>query len=365
MGKDNNLEIILSSTYDSTEITIFGIKLGDDKDKINADLISKESLISRGNWIYTDTYVSFRINESTSTVVQFMLKETAFEQLKILTEEDIISKLGQPAFTKPQGRLKYFFYPSKKIVISFVADEMTPVRLFIGENIIHQTEFRISDFLDKFLEFEAMVKMTEDITAEGFRDNPPRYYRFMQLMSLLKAFDIGSNLYLDVLKGGFLLKRTEDDFKLLYKEFEDYIRNVEFKNMVKNSKFEDYNQGSEFQVCNMNVEFKEGQFLGENREIDITVYIGHTYERFMRFCIKMSAILGFNSGYLEAGYSARYVIYTTNQILNTFDPKKLGEIRILLENMLDPQQKTISREELVKKYNFPDVDLEAIDLDWY
>lgn len=61
----------------------------------------------------------------------------------------------------------------------------------------------------------------------------------------------------------------------------------------------------------------------------------------------------------------RYLIYKTQKLLTNIDLTELSEIETLLGKVLDPRGKVFTKYELIKNYDFPDVDLFTIDMDNY
>jgi hypothetical protein len=60
-----------------------------------------------------------------------------------------------------------------------------------------------------------------------------------------------------------------------------------------------------------------------------------------------------------------YFTSKTNTLINSIDKTKFEELKMIVCSMIDSEQKSFSREILIENYNFPDVDLEAIDIEWY
>lgn len=202
--------------------------------------------------------------------------------------------------------------------------------------MIKETEYTAYDFLSKYYEFKGLVPNNDEWSVESLSDNPPRLYRFLELQSLMKAFNLGDNLIKDFAHQGFLTKRSTADFKPIIKDIEDYAMNDELEKSLK--QFKSYRK-------------YQGDMV---------------YNYFFRFSEAMRNMLNFNSGVLEAGLvESRYFIRKTQHVLNTIDISKLKEIEDLIVLIIDPKKQTFTKGELVNKYEFPDVDLQSIDSDWY
>jgi len=76
--------------------------------------------------------------------------------------------------------------------------------------------YTAKDFLEIYLEFVDLVPKQSEWNEEAISSNPPRLYRFQQLKSLMKAFEIGDDLLRDFKEGEFLNKKDSLDFSLLY-----------------------------------------------------------------------------------------------------------------------------------------------------
>lgn len=332
----NNLEFIFTPSFNPTEIRVLGVKIGDNKDKINSDLIQDEIILAKKSWIHTSKNISYRIDNSSSKVIEILINKELFKEFNDLSEEGLEKRLGSAKFKEFQTDSKYLFYPQRKIVVAIDTDENKLSRFYIGENVIKPTIFTIADFLDKFFQLNSMVEISEDISEDSLKSNLPRFYRFKELMSLMQAFEIGSNLYLDIIKGNFLKNRTSEELKPVFEDIEKYA---------------------------MASDFEKEQFKKEQISLWDFEWI---YSHFIQFSILLRKTLNFNSGWLEAGkVSSRYIINKTGNALSTFDQSKLKEIEILLGKLLDPKQNTISKDELIRKYDYPNIDLHEIDSEWW
>ena len=90
------------------------------------------------------------------------------------------------------------------------------------------------------------------------------------------------------------------------------------------------------------------------------------YEYFINFSETVRNTLNFNSGWIETGtINSRYVIHKTSQLLKTIDVNKLKEIEELIALIIDPENQSFTKGELIRNYDFPDVDLQKIDLEYY
>jgi hypothetical protein len=182
-----------------------------------------------------------------------------------------------------------------------------------------------------------MVPDVNDWTQEKLKWNDPRLYRLKELQSLMKAFDLGTDLLEDFQKRRFLQKRKMVDYEPIFEDIKKYALNDEFEK----NKYE-----------------REIERMKNSKEWLVQI--------FMRFSEEMRSLLKFNSGWLETGsIIARYSIHKTQKLLDKIDLAELNEIERFLCLLIDPKQNTFTKSELIRNYDFPDVDLEAIDTDNY
>lgn len=71
-----------------------------------------------------------------------------------------------------------------------------------------------------------------------------------------------------------------------------------------------------------------------------------------------------NEGMAEGFSIGLYYSFYLQHKLKEVILQTLDEIDDVLWSILDPDKRTIEKEELIKKYGYPDVDLKAVDLEW-
>ncbi|PIY12350.1 MAG: hypothetical protein COZ18_02250 [Flexibacter sp. CG_4_10_14_3_um_filter_32_15] len=204
--------------------------------------------------------------------------------------------------------------------------------------------YTAKDFLEIYLEFVDLVPKQSEWNEEAISSNPPRLYRFQQLKSLMKAFEIGDDLLRDFKEGEFLNKKDSLDFSLLYQDVEIYIKNnhsEEGKKYLREELTRDKNTKSAFLKM-------------------------LPFTKFLEVIERVNYILQINSGVLAAGrLLALYSITRASELANSIDKEKMNHLKNIVCSMIDPQEKSFSRKLLIENYNFPDVDLEAIDIEWW
>ena len=333
----HNIGLITASHLDYEQIMLNGIKLGDPADKIASD--SYEELIVK-YWLQNDLPFTYRLSEEkVPRVIEFMLKQQALESLGITQESDIQKIFGEPQGMERHLGSHYYFYSAKQMVVGWNARDDQLWGIYLGDNIIKQTTYQAKDFLTLFFEFKGMVPKPSEWGLERLAGNEPRYYRLMQLQALMKAFDLGEDLFGDFQNRLFLEKRSHDDFEILFADIEKYALEDEF----------------------------ERRKLGDSPEqIRKQTFVEMIFQTFLNFSWQVRTLLGFNSGWLETGsISSRYTIHKTHELLKSIDITKLAAIDHILCSIIDPQQRTYTKSELIKHYGFPDVDLDDIDMEYY
>jgi len=332
----NNKKILTDKELDFDNLTLFGLKLGDSIHKLTSDP-DESNPYSSSLWISPQSNISYRVDSETkSTIVEFLMREDFLKDLMIDSSMQILQKFGNPLAIEKKNGIHFYFYPERKMIVAWWAEYNKLFGIYIGENMIKQTVVTAYDFLNKYFEFKGMVPNCKEWNPTSLAYNEPRYYRFMELLSLLKAFGIGTDLLQDFTNRGFLKNRKPEELEPIYADIEKYAN--ETRHEKKRYKSE-------------RVSIRE---LG----------IEMIFQEFMRFIEVIRSTLRFNSGWLEAGFiSSRYIINKTEKLLKTFDVEKLKEMENLICKVIAPFEKSFTIGELINKYEYPDVDLQAIDFE--
>jgi len=338
MEISKEIALILKKDLEPDNLSLFGLKLGDLIEQIPTD---KENRFQYGSlWISSNSEASYRADsESKSIIVEYLLRGEFLTDLKLTSPKTIVEKFGKPQAIEKRNGTHYYFYPERKLVVAWWDEYDKLFGVYIGENIIKQTEFTVKDFLDKFYEFKAMVPNYRDWNHKSLKYNEPRFYRLKELESLIRAFEIGTDLLQDFQNRQFLERRTLIDFEPIIKDIEKYA---------------------------LNDEYEKEWLKSEMERVQGVKWFEMLIQKFMRFSEEMRSLLKFNSGVLEANSLIfRYSINKTQQLINNIDLKELREIDELLCKVLDPKDRTFAKHELINDFNFPDVDLELIDMENY
>lgn len=188
--------------------------------------------------------------------------------------------------------------------------------------------YTAKDVLDLYLEFEGM-QPDQDTWAEGnLQDNPPRFYRLKSLDSLFSAFELGD--IKEFAEGTFVLKRKIEDYSALIKQMKSELRTI--------------------------TKFRKGEQLTLNE-------IAFLFKRLLEYRRRWDDVTGFSSGLYACSAKYRYAFYKINQV-NSEIQDKILPVNDILCFIVSPVGKVVSKEKLMKLFNYPDVDLSDIDDEW-
>jgi len=184
-------------------------------------------------------------------------------------------------------------------------------------------------FIQDYLELHSMIESDKKWLPEKFLDNPPRYYRILRAQSCLRALgnkteDIQDFMSNDAIPAtpksvvDIIEKKLKSSFDL---DYESYIRN-------KNS-------------------FNPLFIFRSLLHIRTITY---------RFAAYKSTILAASNHYL-----------TPYLVADKLQEKLSEEIEVIdevLRLILNPYAKKLTLDELIDCFEYPNVDLDEIDLEW-
>lgn len=187
-----------------------------------------------------------------------------------------------------------------------------------------------------FFELKALSPNISLWNNEFFKDNPPRLFRYKMIISILNFLELDIDSFIN---GTFLKK---DDIKLNRQIIDklnnkhasivsDFFNSSTFKDELDKSTFE---QSIDYLFCRL-FEYKELLYMVEN----------------------------FNSGALVVApyYSLSFLL--TNEISKQINQKSIIIDEILLLLLLQGKSK-INIKELIRQYDYPQVDLTEVDLEY-
>ena len=146
---------------------------------------------------------------------------------------------------------------------------------------------------------------------------------------------------IDFKEGGFLSKKEDLDLSLLFDDMEKYIQS------------------------NIANEEQEESILILKNDAKSSIKIRFLFKHFFKIIEETHKFLNINSGTISNMLIGTYFISKTNALIHSIDKTKLEELKMIVCSMIDPQEKSFPRKLLIEKCNFPDVDLEAVDIEWY
>ena len=198
-----------------------------------------------------------------------------------------------------------------------------------------------------------MVPNSNKWDESSLKWNQTRLIRFRRLNALLKAFELTrtekqKNSLWTILSGNKKVKESE----LTKNEIEPFLR----------GDFIHKRESTEYPRIQELIE-KEKSFESDsfNKSRDIYSF----YHHLMKYRIKIDEVLGHNSGVLEASsLGFRSAISITSEFNNDLY-RKIEEIDKILFTIINPKNLTFEEDILIKKYEFPKEDLDAIDMDNY
>jgi len=330
-----NISQITNSSINIEDLKFYGVKLGE-----QMNLIPNEIIVAGpyANWYHTDVGFTFRI-DSEDVIVEFLIKENILAQLAINQKTQIESNFGRAKSIEHKRGLSYYFYPEIRMVVTWKNESSNLFCIYIGDNSIKQTTYTISDFLDKYFELKSMVPDSRSWTEQSLKGNEPRFVRFQILKSLLRAYGLGDDLKTDFTNYGFVKNIKQEALTKIKEDIKQYA--------LSNERLKDT---WEFNAPRLN----------SPRMYQMII------QQFMRFLEQVDSLLKFNGGWLEASIiTSQYSIEKINNVLKTIDTDQIKNIKELLCNLLDHQQREFTKSELIENYGFPNVDLEMIDMDNY
>lgn len=189
--------------------------------------------------------------------------------------------------------------------------------------------------IDKILEFVAMMSYQNDWAISQLTFNSSYEIRYRQINVLIDYFVPE-------------LKQTQD-----FKKRIDYILNGDFIVLRQIALYQDLLNDMDKVIQSSDIKIP--------RKMDWDTFsLRSNYKNTVEFKQKMRSILIFNHGYMAISYEYLYQIEITNHIINNINTT---EIDNFIGKVIDPLGRIISKETLVKDFNYPEEDVYIADLD--
>lgn len=196
------------------------------------------------------------------------------------------------------------------------------------------------NLLDFYIDFQRYTPDIKDWKEKTLIKSPPRMYRYQMINSLLKAFGICDKLTRYFIDGVFLENKLPIDYKYLVSMYKVFIKNENSSNGNETTK---------------DIATSLPTILKQNE-------IKYLFERLLEYRTKIDNVVQYNDGV----YAAPPVdLFNQHFIQAYIKQSKVFQVKIdkLLCSIIDPQNKKFTIKELIKDYNYPDVDLDKIDFD--
>jgi hypothetical protein len=202
------------------------------------------------------------------------------------------------------------------------------------------------DLLEKILEFVEMTPNPNDWNLAKLSSNPPRKIRFRQIESLITAFfrsDENQNIFYKILSS-FDNKKNTNIQSILSGEF------------IKLKTIDNYKT---------TIEFIKNQINNLNTEKEITVEeLVFIYSRLTEYKKKLRALVTFNSNWLMVGsIPASFTIHITDSISNNLT-NKYKDLDKALELIINPNELIFTKEQLIRRFNYPIDNLVDVDYEY-
>ena len=183
--------------------------------------------------------------------------------------------------------------------------------------------------LDTFLDLYTYDTKIQEWSFEKYENNPSRYYRLQMITALMKALDINCSYY-DFTEGRFISKVQFSKWKEFKESILDQLDAKAYARSLKDN----------------------------SHPFDIQ----SIFRTFMEYRLYSEKVLGIFDGMYLANDEFRAfanILNTSNSHLK----QDLKNIEHVLHFCINPTRITYTKEELIKQFGFPEVDLRQIDID--
>lgn len=419
-----NPKILFNTYFDLQKLTVFGVKLGDKAALIPKNMIEKirpssypfetkhqgdkifkiidgvESEILEDEFynliIGTDGYIfckgnlGIAIKESLVHNVSFY---DIFPLLGITNRNDIIEEFGEADEIERSSSGRTFYYFDKNLQIYWSGKEATTYekhsRVVVGNLDKKPTLYTSNDILLQYLEVAGWDKKIIDNPQQVDKNNQPEYfYRLNNLIALLKAFgliatknefteenrkrstiiDLGDKsqeplaqqMYIDTHIGS-AIAYFQNSYFIQHRPILDYIHITTQLQIYYQKKVE------RFEYINDNDKKILDKYYSKLKDETSTISdIDTLFSWLLDYRINAQKSLSSLSGVLSASSAGAKLACDLIHQANGVFYAELEKIDVLLCDIIDPEHRQISQKELVTKFGFLEVDLDAIDgcLQW-
>ncbi len=238
-----------------------------------------------------------------------------------------------------------------------------------------ETECSARSLVARVIDLARMVPERSRRDEASLRDNPPRYYRMKQIEALLAAFDIApasgaSAPEIALAMSEIIHKRWDSETGTLQGATGmDYLRRLGAIELFIDGFFLLARPPAELASVARrlrpywpprwppHVEMVGGEPVFSGADLRVV------WERAFRFRREAESVVDFNGGVgMASGWHLCAVELTGSMGRVMHDI--LQDLDDLLADIIDPRGRVFSREELIRRFGFPDVDLFDIDCEW-
>jgi hypothetical protein len=189
--------------------------------------------------------------------------------------------------------------------------------------------FTEKQLLYVFSELYILDNRITEWSLEKFKDNPPRFFRLQMINSLMNALNLNCS-YNEFKNGKFISDKHLDKWPL-------------FRNEIIN-KFQLKSQKSQNRVVKCH-------------------HIETIFYCFINYRLHAEKLLTSN----DAIYAASHEFLLFSKLMtnsNLLLKKELKKVDKILFFLINPEGISYSKEQLIEQFNYPNLDLNEIDLDW-
>lgn len=184
------------------------------------------------------------------------------------------------------------------------------------------------DILDLYLEFVCMEPDKKVWDEDWLQNNEPELFRLKMLNSLFRAFDLGEIKDFD--DGSFILTRKLEDYDFLKKKI----------------------------ISDLGP--KPGHAMSQALDLSDIAYMFQTWLLQLLECEKVIKAYSWVIMVSEQTYYTFHKIKEVNMAIR----QSTADMVAIMGSMISPSGKTFTSQELVRNFDFPDVNLSDINMQW-
>lgn len=337
-----NINLLQQNDFKPEVISLMGYKLGDSLNGTHLQMKDKEP--DYYGWLNVNDTVAFRVTKNTEAkILEFQIKAPGLSDFYVNRMQDIEKVFGKARADEERNNVKNYFYPERKMVVSYDTFNSRLKSVYIGKNFITMSGFRVKDFLYQFIKFRSIIPY-QHLDSIELIDYQANKLRWLQLKALMKAFDLGESLKEFDHGSGIINKLSLSELEPVIKKLEEFAQTDELASSI-------YQRNKK--------RYKEDYIEIIKFELPILFRV------FISFIEKLESFYNENKGWLEAGsITVLYSINKTSEIQKGIDDEKVQEIRDLLCYLMDPKDRIFTKDEMITLFGYPKEDADEYEK-WY